>query len=294
MEPTLRPKWEPDPRRISALLRKCRAGRSIEEAWQVAHKAGYGPERLAKLIPERGPRRTGVTQYQMARLLDHHPGTYIRWERGESPIPADMLPRIAAILGMDRRTRVYFWRLAAGQDPPRGTAGPDIGLVPDTWIRYVHRQPHPAHICTFTWDWVVYNDALRDYFPYAFADGQPPETNVMRLLFRPESRQVMENWETDWALPAWQDIWYAYTRYPDNDTLRGLVNQVKRDPDLRKALWKRRDDDPSDTPDTTRRRLHHPRLGLITLDLLVADPQALRDEGYRFMTFNVLDDTPDA
>jgi MmyB-like transcription regulator ligand binding domain len=279
------PQWTSDPELIGRLLTEARVERGVEDGWRAARALGFGPASLEDLMPARGPRSETLTLAQTAMLIKYDLRTLLRWMEGSRPIPAAVLPALTEILGMRERARWQLYRLTLGDDPPRGVAAADPSRIPEAWKEFIYAQETPAHICDHAWNWAIANAALYRLLYFVAPGSARPGNNVMEMLLRPEAREIFVNWAEDWALPVFQEVWYSYLKCPTSRTLQTLVTRVTRDPELQEKLWLPRDDNPSFSPDASRRKLVHPDAGLVTVDLLTFEPQSLRHEGYRGVIF---------
>jgi MmyB-like transcription regulator ligand binding domain len=274
---------------LHRLVKTARSRRGVLAAWRAARKLGYGPREVSALVPPRGSSAGGeeLTQRAMGLLLGYETQTYGRWERGAVAFPPEVVPAVPVILDMSSCETDQFYRLTLGAESPRGAAAADPARVPECWHRFVANLPGPAHVFSCEWDLVIFNKKLGDLFPFAVPGAPRPENNIMRLILREESKSIFLNRERDWLLPVFQGVWHNYRLHPTSLTLQSLVADVANSPTLRDLLWDEREVDPSTSPDTSVRQLVHPdpEIGLVTVQMIVAAPDSLRAEGYRWAYF---------
>jgi transcriptional regulator with XRE-family HTH domain len=279
----------PDPALIAGLLRESLLEARLESAHKVARRMGWTKTELAELV-QSNRRVRGVTQPQLGTLIGVSIRQLQRYLSGSSKIPADIVPRISAVLGMNPARRRQFYILALGREPDPVAAAPDASRIPATWMDFLHEQKRhdPAFVCDATNTVIMANDAFWECFPWASPDGPTPEYNVSRIVLSEPARGCLRNWEDDWALPAIQHIWYSHLKHPDNPTLRELIVECSHDAGLEK-LWRQRTACPPESWDGATRRLRHPVLGERAVRLRTHVPESLRAVGYRCIVLLLTD-----
>jgi transcriptional regulator with XRE-family HTH domain len=184
-----------------------------------------------------GHHKSGVSQEDMARLIGVSNVWYGRLERGESAnYSAEMLDRTAAALRLSDEERMMLYLHALGHEPPPRATRARVQLT-EPLQRIVNAQPWPAYLSDESWDVVVYNKQMLEWFPWI---GAGVENNVMRWVCTdPQARQQLCRWETDWAPLMLAQLRIAMAKQPGNTRLYHLVREIlQASPDARR-LWER-------------------------------------------------------
>jgi hypothetical protein len=134
-----------------------------------------------------------------------------------------------------------------------------------------------------TWEIQVANKAHYRLFPWAAPWAENPETSILRMIFRPESRDSLLRWREDWAGPMVDLIRSALHTHPGHAGLSAQVRGVlAADPEAR-ALWAERERVglPRLHPDTRVRQVRHPDHGVLDVVPLLLSPEPVR--GHRLV-----------
>ena len=78
---------------------------SIRQIPRIIEFLGFDPEPEPETLPERlayTRRRLGLTQEELANILNVDPGTLYRWEKGDSAPSAEKLERLRGLLPPNR------------------------------------------------------------------------------------------------------------------------------------------------------------------------------------------------
>jgi transcriptional regulator with XRE-family HTH domain len=190
----------------------------------------------------------------MAHLVGVSPPWYGRLERGECApnYSDDFLDRVAYALQLNDDERTVLFRLAVGREPvPRVRVS--SAVVGEIMRRVIDRQPWPAYISDQSWDVVVHNQHMADWFPHLAY-----ERNIMRwVFFHPQSRLQLIDWETSWAPLMLAQMRAAHARWPNNDRLAHLIREAVTVNECARHMW---NNEPMvyAHPDGDRRKLHLP------------------------------------
>lgn len=164
----------------------------------------YLRDRRARLDPAAlglptGRRRTpGLRREEVAQRANISPTWYTWLEQGRGGAPsADVLNRIAVGLMLTEVEREHLFMLGLGRPPEVRYRAAD-GVTPRLQRLLDAFEVSPALIKTAAWDVVAWNRAaaavLTDY-----ATLEPPERNILKLIFGPSrSRTAQADW-TDMA-----------------------------------------------------------------------------------------------
>ena len=211
-----------------------------------------------------GRRRTpGLRREEVAQRANISPTWYTWLEQGRGGAPsADVLNRIAAGLMLTEPEREHLFILGLGRPPD-----PDYkrwDAVTPRLQRVLDALPFsPAIVRTATWDVVAWNAAaatvLTDY-------GKLPreQRNILRLMFsNARARAAQEDW-----LSVARYVVGAFradaTRAGAGAEIAQLVEELSRTSSEFESLW--RENTVAAHADGTK-RLHHPDLGLIELEI---------------------------
>ncbi|MBY8879778.1 MmyB family transcriptional regulator [Actinacidiphila acidipaludis] len=182
---------------------------------------------LAPRADPRGRRVQGLTHEHMTRLLGWPEHKYGYVERGRlAHIGPDVLAPIARILHLSEHEWEAVVLYATGLlpahplDPRPGTA------VPWPWERVLRTTDEIAYINDVAWDVVAYNTAFARLFRNHVVPG-----NTMRwMLFAPEARTVLMDWEHSWLPLLVPQLRNAVSAHPHNRTLARLQADARLDP----------------------------------------------------------------
>ncbi len=195
----------------------------------------------------------------MAQLAGISVDYYVRLEQGRATQPSpEVLDALAGALGLDTAERKHLDTLAGTRrgPVPRVRVSPLLQRLLDSLTHF------PVFATNHRLDVVAFN-ALGAELVGGLGDPARRDPNNARFLFLdPASHTVHPEWE-DRAAEAVGQLRVAAGRYPDDTELAALITELsERSADFRR-IW--------GTGEVVmctagRKRLHHPRAGLLTLD----------------------------
>ncbi|NEA39881.1 helix-turn-helix transcriptional regulator [Streptomyces sp. SID11385] len=184
-----------------------------------------------------GRRATGLTQRDVARLIDVSERWYGALERGKKAgYSAEVLDRLASALRLSRPERQALYMKTVGH-PPALPGAPEAPAATEAdgalLQRFLDQQANPAYATDLAWNIVGANEPLLQWFPWAAYQG-----NQMRwALLEPEAREQLVDWETTWAHLYLGQIRYERARYPHNESLARLEQEVRAGSPFVRAIW---------------------------------------------------------
>ncbi|WJV44670.1 helix-turn-helix transcriptional regulator [Streptomyces flavofungini] len=233
------------------------AGRALG-GFLRARRGRVAPERVG-ISAGRRRRVRGLRREELAQLAGISVDYYVRLEQGRATQPSpEVLDALAGALGLDTAERSHLDTLAgARRGPvPKARVSPLLQRVLDSLTRF------PVFATNHRLDVVAWN-ALGAELVGGLGDPDRRDSNNARFLFLdPASRSLHPEWE-DRAAEAVGQLRVAAGRYPDDGELAALISELSvRSADFRR-IW--------GTGEVVmctagRKRLHHPRTGLLTLD----------------------------
>lgn len=213
-----------------------------------------------------GRRRTaGLRREEVAQRANISPTWYTWLEQGRGGAPsADVLDRIAKGLMLTEPEREHLFMLGLGR-PPEVHYKPVDGVTPRLQRVLDALGSSPAFIKTATWDVVAWNRAaaavLTDY-------GQLPreQRNILRLMFgNSRVRAAQEDWESV-ARYVVGSFRADAARAGATEEITQLVDELSRTSAEFDRLWH---DNEIAAHREGRKRLHHPKVGLLELEFSV-------------------------
>jgi transcriptional regulator with XRE-family HTH domain len=223
-----------------------------------ARRGSVRPETAG--LPEGGQRRVaGLRREEVAMLAGVSVDYYTRLEQGRDISPSDsVLESIARVLRLTpaQRSQLYtLVRAGAG----RGT--PVEEPVRPTVVKLLVALSIPA-IVVGRGTAVIASNALHRALTTDFS-AQPPERRFYAywLFAEPAARSVL----LDWAASARETVGVlrsSVTRFPEDQRLRTLVDELSASSDDFLALWKEHD---VEDPSPGAKRYRHPAAGELTL-----------------------------
>lgn len=270
---------------LRQLLVTCRKRLSVDSFPELRQRAGA-----------RRRTQTGLTQEEVALVAGYSTRWYSNLERGvvDDPSPSlEFLGTIATTLMMSHDERRLLFLYSLGHEPPTqaGTVRENTVAVPG-WKAIVEGlgvSEIPAYLSNGNWDIDFYNRPFAELFPQGFGpDGcvVPGHGNVMRdALLNSEMREVLVDWEKDWATPLVSQLRSTLTKAGNprewDETLRDLVRDVSRDRATARIWFERLT--PRLSSDGDVRRVIHPKHGMMTYQINTAEPHSMPQ--YRLVTF---------
>jgi len=213
-----------------------------------------------------GRRRTaGLRREEVAQRANISATWYTWLEQGRGGAPsADVLDRIAKGLMLTEPEREHLFMLGLGR-PPEVHYKPVDGVTPRLQRVLDALGSSPAFIKTATWDVVAWNQAaaavLTDY-------GQLPreQRNILRLMFgNSRVRAAQEDWESV-ARYVVGSFRADAARAGATEEITQLVDELSRTSAEFERLWH---DNEIAAHREGRKRLHHPKVGLLELEFSV-------------------------
>ncbi|MEU0600385.1 helix-turn-helix transcriptional regulator [Streptomyces sp. NPDC006393] len=210
-------------------------------------------------LPETAGRRTpGLRREEVAVLAGIAPSWYQWLEQGrEINVSSQVLDAVARVLGLDDVERRHLYALA-GLNPPLQESKPAVvhceGLqrLIEAW------GPNPATMLDSCWNTVARNESARLVF-----GTDRPERNCLVAFFRdPVFRERAEAWER--AAPAVVAAFRAATALqPDDEGVRRVVRELRRDSPDFDRLWARQD---VGAAGVVVNEVEHPVVGTLTFE----------------------------
>lgn len=188
-------------------------------------------------LPEGGHRRVpGLRRQEVAQLAGISIEYYIRLEQARGPRPSrQVLAAISRALMLSIDERAHLFHLAGETPGPQSLPDSDVPVG----VRHLLRSlaAIPAFVVNARYDLIAWNP-LTEFF-FGDIGAYPPENrNVIRWVFqgvRPS--HVDDPAHRAFARSTVADLRAAYGRYPDDSTLRALVDELLRgSPDFA-AMW---------------------------------------------------------
>lgn len=170
-------------------------------------------------------------------------------ETGRAQPSREMVTRLADALTIPLRDRNALL-IAAGYAPlyrQTDLGTPDMALARRA-VEFMLRQqePYPGIVVDRHWNLVLANQGAASLLGYLL-DGPPVDSNLLRLVFRPDGlRKVMSNWEDvagDMVRRSQQQLAWA----PDDATLESLLSEVLGYPGV-PSHWRAREPGAAPTP----------------------------------------------
>jgi transcriptional regulator with XRE-family HTH domain len=219
-------------------------------AWRKAIDAAAMPGALGGY---RRRARGQLSQADMAYLLGVSEKTYREFETLKRSPHRSLVDRFALVAGLSAADHAALCLLTMGLEPPprpSPSGGQDTGVLQ----LMVDALPWPSYVSDQSWDLVVCNQALLDWFP-----GMDRSANLMECVLTDEAaRDQLYEWERDWASHMlaqlhWMRLRLAKSGLADprvdevlarcsdhDETTRRLVRQLDvrwHSDGQRRALW---------------------------------------------------------
>ncbi|MET9296588.1 helix-turn-helix transcriptional regulator [Streptomyces sp. NPDC003077] len=176
----------------------------------------------------------GVTQPPAARALGMGVRTYRKIERGATPprFTRAQCDALATLLKLDRDERhaLLLYNVGTSLDPSTTDSHPELRRA----LRLlVDRQmPSPTYLCDRYWNIIAFNTAMAEWWPWVME----PRANLMRwALTNQEARPQYHDWGKH-ASAYVKMLKFAEATNEDDAELRRLIEDVKKDPDVR-HIW---------------------------------------------------------
>jgi transcriptional regulator with XRE-family HTH domain len=258
------------------------------------HRAKISPESAGRPTPKgRGRRAAGLSQPDLAILVDVAPATLQRLESGRMSQPDEgLLDRIAVVLRLNEPERVELYRRALGRDPgPSYMEHPASRLTP-FWRNVINNQPlrhwveanHPVHgpiTYAVSLDWIPL--AGNSAFDAMFLSRKRP-ANMFHWIALDGRDQLLDHKES-WLRLLLPQLRGLRLKYPDHPGLWKLEKWCETEPAVRE-MWE------SSTlsyivPDGALRKFFHADYGPGTIELGVEAPSRSEDRDLRHFTMHM-------
>ncbi|MEV6962129.1 helix-turn-helix transcriptional regulator [Streptomyces sp. NPDC051207] len=227
---------------------------------------GFLRARRGRVAPEHvgisggGRRRVrGLRREELAQLAGISVDYYVRLEQGRATQPSrEVLDALARALGLDEAERAHLDTLAGARRAPAPEArvGPVLRRILDAMSGL------PVFATNHRLDVVAWNGLGAELMGGLGDPGRRDRNNARFLFLDPASRFVHPEWEGR-AAEAVGQLRVSAGRYPDDTELAALITELSRRSAEFRRIWA--------TGEVVmcaagRKRLRHPRTGLLTLD----------------------------
>ncbi|MER0445716.1 helix-turn-helix transcriptional regulator [Streptomyces sp. Edi4] len=180
-------------------------------------------------------KNAGVNQLPVARALDMGERTYRKIERGAIPprLSRAQCEALATLLNLDRDERhaLVLHNIGSGLVPPSGTGQHELQQALRLLID--RQMPSPAYLCDRHWNILGFNTAMAEWWPWVMEPG----ANLIRwALTAPEARAQYQDWDKHASAYVKILKFAQATKKEDDAELRRLIEEVKKDPDVR-HVW---------------------------------------------------------
>ncbi|MEU6245696.1 helix-turn-helix transcriptional regulator [Streptomyces sp. NPDC047024] len=174
----------------------------------------------------------GVTQARTARALGMGERTYRKIERGATPprLTCTQCESLARLLNLDRDERHALLLYNIGTNVVSKSGQSEVQQA----LRLlIDRQlPSPAYVCDRHWNILAFNSAMAEWWPWVMEPG----ANLIRwALTASEARVQYQDWDKH-ASAYVKMLKFALATKPNDAELRGLIEDIQKDPDAR-HIW---------------------------------------------------------
>ncbi|MGW4522155.1 helix-turn-helix domain-containing protein [Amycolatopsis sp. NPDC004378] len=252
--------------------------------------------RRARIAPERaglpaygGNRRVkGLRREEVALLAGISVNYYVRMERGGLAGASDgVLDAVASALHLDEAERDHLFHLARRSGGPRRrtavTVRPALRQVLDAIT------DAPAWICNGRYDVLATNHLARALYSPMLADARGPANTARFVYLNPEAaRSFFVDYDRIVGDVA-AKLRMEAGRTPHDEALFALVGELSTRSELFRKRWASQD---VRLHRSGRKRLHHPVVGRLDLDVESMDLPA--DPGLLLNVYTAPADTPSA
>ncbi|MFE0174710.1 helix-turn-helix domain-containing protein [Streptomyces sp. NPDC059002] len=209
-----------------------------------------------------GPRRRvrGLRREELAQLAGISVDYYVRLEQGRATQPSpDVLDALARALGLDTAERRHLATLTATDRGPAPTprVSPLLRRILDSVA-----DGFPAFATDHRLDVVAWNSLGAELLGGLGDPARRDRNNARFLFLDPASKDTHPDW-TDRAAETVGQLRVSAGRYPDDRQLAGLIAELTDRSAEFRAIW---DSGEVVMCAAGRKRLWHPRTGLLTLD----------------------------
>lgn len=240
-------------------------------------------------LPAGGTRRApGLRREEVAHLAGLSVDYLARLEQGRAAHPsASVLEPLARALRLNDEERAHLFRLAGHASPTEGRirrhVTPSVQRVLDRLADV------PVMVVDAAWQLIAVNPLAAAL--HGDRSGDPPrERNIAwRHLMRRPSR-IARDPEAEAKMDAEivADLHDALGRHPDDEPLRALIADLRRECPRFARLWEER---PVAPRTASRKTILHPEVGPVTLD---CDVLTVAGSDLRLVVYTAPPDSPDA
>jgi transcriptional regulator with XRE-family HTH domain len=240
-------------------------------------------------LPAGGHRRAaGLRREEVAQLAGLSVDYLARLEQGRAENPsASVLAPLARALRLTDDERAHLYRVA-------GRLEPSVGRIPRHLTPGVQRildrlADVPVAVFDAAWDLIAANPLATALLGDSSGTSDRERNIVWRKFTGADSRFVHtpeESAQLGAELVA--DLHDALGRYPDDERLRSLVDDLLDASPGFAELWRER---PVGVRSASRKTLRHPEVGLITVD---CDVLTVRDSDVRIVVYTAAPGSADA
>ncbi|MGB6454689.1 MAG: helix-turn-helix transcriptional regulator [Streptosporangiaceae bacterium] len=240
-------------------------------------------------LPVGLPRRTrGLRREELASLAGISVDYLVRLEQGRASNPsAQVLAALSRALRLTLEERDHLYTVA-GQAPPRRSAMPSH--VSASVQRLVDRLADlPVGVYDPAWTIITWNGAWAALMGDPSAVTERDRNLIWRMFTGKSTRLRKSNTEADdFETNAVADLRRAAGSYPDDASLRRLVDELRQASPRFARLWAER---VVSTTASTSKTVVHPEVGPITLD---CDVLTVAGADLRLVVYTAEPSSPDA
>jgi transcriptional regulator with XRE-family HTH domain len=240
-------------------------------------------------LPAGGARRApGLRREELAQLAGLSVDYLSRLEQGRArnPSPSVLAP-LARALRLTDDERAHLFRVAGHAEPDGGRVRRHI--TPSVQRVLDRLRDVPVLVIDAAWQ-IVASNSLATALLGDHSALPPRERNVAWSQFNSFESRVVRTAEQRAAFEAGivADLHAALGRYPEDEPLRSLIEDLRAASPRFAELWEER---PVAPHDTARKTLAHPEVGEITLD---CDVLTVGGSDLRLIVYTAPPGSPDA
>ncbi|WP_405889780.1 helix-turn-helix transcriptional regulator [Streptomyces sp. NBC_00133] len=175
-----------------------------------------------------------LTQPEVAEAVGRGERWYRDLERGATtrPLNREQCEALAQVLQLseDERHALLLHNIGGSLDASVPSGDPRVRRALRLLID--KQMPSPTYLCDSNWNILAYNQAMAEWWPWVIEPG----ANLMRwALLSPEARVQYHDWHQH-AKAYVRLLKFAQASNRDNAELMQLINDVRKDPDVR-HIW---------------------------------------------------------
>jgi transcriptional regulator with XRE-family HTH domain len=240
-------------------------------------------------LPAGGPRRApGLRREEVAQLAGLSVDYLARLEQGRAVNPSpSVLGPLARALRLTDDERAHLFRVA-GQAPP-GAGQMRRHLTPGVQRILDRLTDVPVIVVDASWQ-IIATNPLASALIGDQSGAAPRERNIVWRHFTGLPSRFVRTEQEDAALDAEAvaDLHDALGRFPDDEPLRGLIDDLRAVSPRFAELWRAR---PVARRTASRKTIDHPEVGLVTVD---CDTLSVGGSDLRMIVYSAPPDSPDA